>query len=181
MQPCKGRIYSRACYLIKITLLDRDLTIAKSFMPSKSDDQNTSGLTEVIKMLLIVLTICFFTVLSFYLLRRKKQRGINPDVVQVGDFKFNSKTMVLTSEKLRIELTGKETDLLQLLLSSVNNTVERTEILKSVWGDEGDYVGRTLDVFISKLRKKLEADSNLRIVNIRGIGYKLVMNSEQNS
>jgi hypothetical protein len=61
-------------------------------------------------------------------------------------------------------------------LSSVNATVERDDILKSVWGDDGDYVGRTLDVFISKLRKKLEADSNIKIINIRGIGYKLVLN-----
>jgi DNA-binding response OmpR family regulator len=47
--------------------------------------------------------------------------------------------------------------------------------LNKVWGDEGDYIGRTLDVFISKLRKKLEADSSIKIVNIRGVGYKLVM------
>jgi len=47
--------------------------------------------------------------------------------------------------------------------------------LANVWGDQGDYVGRTLDVFISKLRKKLEADTNVRIVNIRGVGYKLVL------
>ena len=56
----------------------------------------------------------------------------------------------------------------------VNTTVERDVILNMVWGDEGDYVGRTLDVFISKLRKKLEADSSVKIVNIRGVGYKLV-------
>ena len=73
------------------------------------------------------------------------------------------------------ELTSKEADLLLLLYNDVNTTVEREVILNRVWGDEGDYVGRTLDVFISKLRKKLEVDSKVKIVNIRGIGYKLVM------
>jgi len=60
------------------------------------------------------------------------------------------------------------------LPNAVNTTVEREVILNIVWGDEGDYVGRTLDVFISKLRKKLEVDSSIKIVNIRGVGYKLV-------
>ena len=62
-----------------------------------------------------------------------------------------------------------------MLYEKLNETVEKEVILKEVWGDEGDYVGRTLDVFISKLRKKLEADPNVKIVNIRGVGYKLVV------
>jgi DNA-binding response OmpR family regulator len=84
--------------------------------------------------------------------------------------------MNLSFEDKIIELTSKEADLLFLLYSAANNTLERKVILNTVWGDEGDYVGRTLDVFISKLRKKLEADSNLKIVNIHGVGYKFVMN-----
>jgi DNA-binding response OmpR family regulator len=74
-------------------------------------------------------------------------------------------------------LTSKEADLLILLHNSVNTGIEREVILNEVWGDEGDYVGRTLDVFISKLRKKLEGDSSVKIVNIRGVGYKLVLNN----
>jgi DNA-binding response OmpR family regulator len=66
-----------------------------------------------------------------------------------------------------------------LLHASVNITVERDVLLKNVWGDEGAYVGRTLDVFISKLRKKLEADPSIRIVNVRGIGYKLILGGEE--
>lgn len=67
--------------------------------------------------------------------------------------------------------------MLLLLHANVNQTIERVEILNIVWGDEGDYIGRTLDVFISKRRKKLEGDTNLQIVNIRGVGYKLVTQS----
>ncbi len=83
--------------------------------------------------------------------------------------------MELSFKGEAIELTSKECDLLQLLCDSTNDTVERETILKMVWGDEGDYVGRTLDVFISKLRKKLEGDSNIKIANIRGVGYRLVV------
>jgi DNA-binding response OmpR family regulator len=75
-----------------------------------------------------------------------------------------------------VKLTSKETDLLLLLHTSANSTLERELILKAVWGNEADYVGRTLDVFISKLRKKLDADSSLKIVNVRGVGYKLILN-----
>ena len=84
-----------------------------------------------------------------------------------------STKLILKEE--RIELSGKESELLMLLAEFMNTTVEREVILNKVWGDEGDYVGRTLDVFISKLRKKLEADPNIKIANIRGIGYKLVL------
>ena len=84
--------------------------------------------------------------------------------------------MLLSIDNQTIELSNKETELLALLHSSANEPVEREVLLHKVWGDNGDYVGRTLDVFISKLRKKLEADSSVKIVNIRGVGYKLVMN-----
>lgn len=85
--------------------------------------------------------------------------------------------MLINGEKT--ELTSKESDLLLLLHNSVNNTVERDVILNAVWEDEGDYIGRTLDVFISKLRKKLMADSKIRILNVRGVGYKLIVNSTE--
>ena len=62
-----------------------------------------------------------------------------------------------------------------MLYNAANTTVERDVILNMVWGDEGDYIGRTVDVFISKLRKKLEFDSKVKIVNVRGVGYKLIM------
>jgi DNA-binding response OmpR family regulator len=63
-----------------------------------------------------------------------------------------------------------------LLHGSANSTTERDVILNAVWGEDGDYVGFTLDVFILKLRKKLENDESLRIVNIHGVGYKLIVN-----
>lgn len=98
------------------------------------------------------------------------------ELFSIGNSRFDKKNMTLLVGKEKIELSGKESDLLFLLYSNENKTLEREFILKIVWGDEGDYIGRTLDVFISKLRKKLEADSRVKIVNIRGIGYKFIVN-----
>jgi DNA-binding response OmpR family regulator len=84
-------------------------------------------------------------------------------------------TFSLSYNEQKTELSAKESDLLEFLAKHLNQRVEKDKILKAVWGDDGDYVGRTLDVFISKLRKKLAADNSIRIVNIRGIGYQLVV------
>lgn len=98
------------------------------------------------------------------------------DSVMIGDTWFDQKNMTLLYSNEKTELSSKESDLLSLLFKNKNQTIEREHILKIVWGDEGDYIGRTLDVFVSKLRKKLEPDQRLKIVNIRGIGYKFIEN-----
>ena len=105
------------------------------------------------------------------------RRAKNQNTIVMGRFSFNPIEQSLTLEKTTIELSNKESELLKLLYSRVNETVERDEILNVVWGDEGDYIGRTLDVFISKLRKKLLADDTVKILNSRGVGYKLVIGS----
>ena len=99
----------------------------------------------------------------------------NPNWISLGKYHFDKLNSELILEEQRIELTSKEADLLFLLYETVNTTIERDVLLNKVWGDEGDYIGRTLDVFISKLRKKLEFDERIKIVNVRGVGYKLVM------
>ena len=115
-------------------------------------------------------------VLVFYIFwKRKRNSTIDPSWIPLGEYYFDQRNMELVIEQQHIELTSKEADLLMLLYNEANTTVERDVILNMVWGDEGDYVGRTLDVFISKLRKKLEFDSKVKIVNIRGVGYKLVL------
>lgn len=100
-----------------------------------------------------------------------------PYITNIGKYQFDQRNMNLVFENEKIELSSKESDLLLLLYNAANTTLERGDILKNVWGDEGNYIGRTLDVFISKLRKKLEADTNIKIVNVRGVGYKLILNA----
>jgi DNA-binding response OmpR family regulator len=83
---------------------------------------------------------------------------------RIGKLIINGKT---------IDLTGTETRLLLIFASSPNQTIQRSRLQKEIWEDEGVIVGRSLDMFISKLRKKLELIRNINIVVIRGKGYKL--------
>jgi DNA-binding response OmpR family regulator len=72
-------------------------------------------------------------------------------------------------------LTTKENDLLKLLASNKNGIVERNFALSAVWGDDSYFNGRSMDVYIAKLRKYLTFDSNIEIVNVHGKGFKLVV------
>lgn len=107
---------------------------------------------------------------------KKKQHHYSTGSHQHWKIQVGQKNMNLIFENSKIKLTNTEADLLALLHESANDILDRDVILNKVWGDNGDYVGRTLDVFISKLRAKLGSDENVRIVNIRGKGYKLVLN-----
>lgn len=183
--PCRGRDQPHGCYSLLITLLDSNpLTeawIPPSFLPNPDNfPLPPSKLTSTVPQYLVLLPI--FGLLAYFLFffwKKGRKQESNDNLIAIGAYIFDKRNMELSLNDEKIELTSKEADLLDLLHNSANNTLERELILKKVWGDEGDYVGRTLDVFISKLRKKLGADSNLKIVNIRGIGYKFVMNGVQ--
>lgn len=171
---CRGRRQPEACYDLYITLMDgggaeEAFSEPMVFLPQEEAESNTTLLTILALVVIILIAAILF------LISQKSGKNEDPHVVKIGEFLFNKHSMELTFKDNKVELTGKEADLLNLLSTSANQTVDRDEILKQVWGDEGDYVGRTLDVFISKLRKKLEADDNVKIINIRGIGYKLVL------
>ena len=138
-----------------------------------------SRLTGSSSWVLALLVLLVFALVAYYMWRKKATPAIvtTESGVPIGAFRFDKGKMELTIQDRKVELSGKEADLLHLLHSCVNETVERDVMLKEVWGNEGDYVGRTLDVFISKLRKKLEADPSVRIANIRGVGYRLILDT----
>lgn len=170
--PCKSRALPMGCYALHVTLTDEpDLNNSRiEMVPSNAE----TAKRDVWLWLLPLATVLGLLV-YFFRHRRKKE---TPDKhIAIGEYRFNPKAMTLAFQSECIELTGKESELLYLLYLSANFTVERELILEKVWGDQGDYVGRTLDVFISKLRKKLEADSAVQIKNIRGVGYKLVLSA----
>ncbi|MFD1552130.1 DNA-binding response regulator [Putridiphycobacter roseus] len=160
--PCKKRIQEPACYYIVFNLIAPPL--------NQIEKSENSALFWIIA----VGTILTLLLLFFYS-SKNKPTNMDPDTVLIGIYKFNKKQMTLSFKDEFIELSSKETNLLDLLYSAANTTLDRGEILNRVWGDEGDYVGRTLDVFISKLRKKLENDKSIKIKNIRGIGYQLIL------
>lgn len=94
----------------------------------------------------------------------------------LGSTLFNMETRKLLINKQTIELTKTETRLLHIFATTPNEVIERSRLQKEIWEDEGVIVGRSLDMFISKLRKKLEPDPNIKIAVIRGKGYKLETN-----
>jgi DNA-binding response OmpR family regulator len=94
-------------------------------------------------------------------------------MITLGSVLFDAKNRKLIINEKRIDLTGTETRLLLIFALSPNETIERSRLQKEIWEDEGVIVGRSLDMFISKLRKKLELDPKINIVVIRSKGYKL--------
>ncbi|MBI5471755.1 MAG: response regulator transcription factor [Ignavibacteriae bacterium] len=95
----------------------------------------------------------------------------------LGKFSFNSETQTLKCGKDEQKLTGKESELLRLLCMNLNRTLERDVALKAIWGDDSYFNSRSMDVFISKLRKYLQRDPRVEIMSVHGRGFKLVVGS----
>ena len=95
-------------------------------------------------------------------------------ILQIGNYSFDTKLQKLIIEKEEQKLTTKETDLLKLLCKNKNRVLERNNALKAVWGDDNYFNGRSMDVYITKLRKYLKKDPNIKIINVHGKGFKLL-------
>lgn len=93
----------------------------------------------------------------------------------VGKFTFDYEQQSLQLGSRRQKLTSKESELLKLLCLHRNDTLERETALKLVWGEDSYFNGRSMDVFISKLRKYLQEDKNVEIMNVHGKGFKLMV------
>lgn len=93
----------------------------------------------------------------------------------IGTYRLNSVTQQLAWQEHVEELSHREAELLRMLAEHVNDVVESHDILLALWGDDTLFNGHSLQVFITKLRHRLEHDPQLRIVNVRGIGYKLII------
>lgn len=108
------------------------------------------------------------------LLKRNSSSKTNTESVQIGSYEFNSAKQILKLDGVEQNLTHREAELLATLYKYKNDLTERTLILKTLWGSDDFFNSRSMDVFITKLRKKLAADENIQILNVRGYGYKLV-------
>uniref|UniRef100_UPI00404ACD19 response regulator transcription factor n=1 Tax=Flavobacterium sp. TaxID=239 RepID=UPI00404ACD19 len=93
---------------------------------------------------------------------------------EIGEFELNPDTQMLSHPSKSVMLTHRESALLQLLIQNKGIIIERSFILETIWGADDFFNGRSMDVFITKLRKKLSLDSQIQIINIRGRGYKLI-------
>jgi DNA-binding response OmpR family regulator len=95
---------------------------------------------------------------------------------QIGKYKFDLNNQSLESNGEIKKLTTKETALLKILVQNKNRTLQRSIALKDVWGDDSYFNARSMDVYITKLRKLLKDDESIRILTIHGEGFKLLMN-----
>lgn len=95
--------------------------------------------------------------------------------MEIGTYRLNPVTQQLVWQGQEEELSHREAELLRMLAEHVNEVVESRAILLALWGDDTLFNGRSLQVFITRLRHRLEHDPQLRIVNVRGIGYKLII------
>ena len=110
------------------------------------------------------------------LLDRKVSRKIQ-EKQEIGNYLFDlqKQTLVYKPSQKEDRLTHREAHLLNALLQNVNELTDRQLILKSLWGNDDFFNARSMDVFITKLRKKLSKDPSVQIINVRGYGYKLVV------
>ena len=94
-------------------------------------------------------------------------------IIQIGTYVFDTENFKLTHAKFDKTLTKKEAQILKILHKFKNQVVERDVVLNAVWGQDDYFVGRSLDVFITKLRKHFSEDSSIQIINVHGVGFKL--------
>lgn len=110
-------------------------------------------------------------VLKRYSSGKKKEK--TPTEIEIGAYSFSPEEFLLIGPSGQKVLTRKESGILKLLAEQKNKVIERELIANMVWGDDSYFVGRSLDVFITKLRKYLSEDDSISITNVHGVGFKL--------
>jgi len=157
--PCSGRKQPKSCYMVNIKF-------------------QSSGITPIQKGYLIG-GLPLLAFIGLIVVRSVNGRKITiapigtSHHVEIGNTMFDPAKRQIIIAGIVTELTAKENKLLLILASPPNVTIERSRLQKEIWEDEGVIVGRSLDVFVSKLRKKLERDITVQLVNIHGKGYIL--------
>ena len=111
--------------------------------------------------------------------RVRGKKNKDATVYKLGQFTFDTKKQTLSLNGEDVKLTTKENELLSLLAANANSILERNYALKTIWIDDNYFNARSMDVYITKLRKHLKADSQIEIINIHGKGYKLITPEEE--
>jgi DNA-binding response OmpR family regulator len=113
------------------------------------------------------------------ILSRRDTQAEGRDIYEIGKFVFNSKLRTLTIGDDEKKLSPKEAQLLELLANNPNSLISRELALKKIWGSDDYFTARSMDVYITKLRKFLSEDPDLNIKNIHGAGFQLIVREEQ--
>ena len=160
--PCKGRALPNDCYIIKLKFTNMTVGLFNKNL----------FLIGFILLLIVFLLDCKFS--------KKKIKelvvGGENEATKIGSFQFYPTQNKLVKQAIEISLSKKECELLAIFVAKPNQIIKRDELTKKVWEDNGVFVGRSLDTYISKLRKKLKEDSSIKLTNVHGVGYKLEVN-----
>ena len=159
MIPCIGRALPEKCYLIEIQFTQK---------VAISPTQKTTAL------FLAIIGILFLTI-GYYKSEKAilNKTKVTDNAISIGHFKFYPEENKLIKETIEIQLSKKECEILAIFIANPNQVIKRDELTKRVWEDHGVIVGRSLDTYISKLRKILKDDTNIKLTNVHGVGYKL--------
>jgi DNA-binding response OmpR family regulator len=110
--------------------------------------------------------------IEIFLKRSQKNNFDEKTIYTVGKYQFDDHNYIVFNENEKIKLTERESELLKLFLANKNVVLKREEILRTLWGDDDYFMGRSLDVFISRLRKILVNEEGIFIENLHGIGFR---------
>ncbi len=157
---CIGRILPVGCYEIRVILIKN--------MPATFANN-----TYLISSIIILFLLASGFLLSKYKAQELSGSAISNQGIRIGNSIFYFDQQIVRQGNNKITLTSKESEILKIFSQNPNQIIKREQLTKTVWEDHGVIVGRSLDMFISKLRKKLSNDSSVKIVNIHGVGYKI--------
>ena len=110
--------------------------------------------------------------IEIFLKRSQRNITVEKSIYEIGKYQFDTKNFILFNDDEKIGLTQREAELLKLFLDNKNSVLKREQILTSLWGTDDYFMGRSLDVFISRLRKILSNEKGISIENLHGIGFR---------
>ncbi|MCP2027657.1 DNA-binding response OmpR family regulator [Flavobacterium sp. HSC-32F16] len=115
--------------------------------------------------------------IEVFLKRSQKNNKVEKSVYEIGKYQFDTKNFILFNDEEKVGLTQREAELLKLFLDNKNLVLKREQILTALWGTDDYFMGRSLDVFISRLRKILSNEKGISIENLHGIGFRFSIES----
>ena len=119
--------------------------------------------------------------IQVFVKRSKKKEDKGTVLFKIGELDFDYTNLTLGNEKVEHQLTQREADLVRYLCLNANRVLKRDEILMNVWGKDDYFLGRSMDVFITKVRKYLKSQNAAKLQTIHGIGFKFNYNPPANS
>ena len=156
--PCIGRNLPTDCYTIQILFLE-----------------NESIFTQ--KIFYLILAVLLIGLVGFILFYKKiSLKEEEKPFSKIGHYKFYKDQNKLIKDTVEIKLSAKECELMAMFSTNQNQVIKREILVKEIWEDNGVFVDRSLDTFISKLRKKFKDDDSVNLINVHGVGYMLEVN-----